>query len=87
MRLVQNWPDETTHRLLTERSRIDGVAVTVLGEEHSEFGRILFTEDLDGMAPYLDPTQPLSRELTWAGTSPRAQKGNQVLPPISRPCD
>ena len=28
---------------------------------HSEFGRIVFTKDLDGIGPYLDPAKPLSR--------------------------
>ena len=29
---------------------------------HSEFGRIVFTKHLLGIAPYLDPAKPISRE-------------------------
>ena len=29
---------------------------------HSESGRILPTEDIDGRGPYLDPHQPIPRE-------------------------
>ena len=29
---------------------------------HSEFGRIVFTKNLDGMYPYLDPAKPISRK-------------------------
>ena len=28
---------------------------------HSKYGRIVFTKDLDGLPPYLDPAKPLSR--------------------------
>jgi hypothetical protein len=33
-----------------------------IDEMHSEFGRILPTRNLDGMGPYLDPLQPISRD-------------------------
>ena len=29
---------------------------------HYEFGRIVFTNDLDGIGPYLDPAKPISRK-------------------------
>ena len=29
---------------------------------HSEFGEIVFTKDLDGMGPFLDPAKPISRD-------------------------
>ncbi|MCH8807147.1 MAG: hypothetical protein IH986_13815, partial [Planctomycetes bacterium] len=60
--LAEKWPDETTRKLLADRARIDGAAVSLLGGQQSEFGRILFTKDLDGIFPYLDPTDPISRE-------------------------
>lgn len=60
--LAEKWPDETTRELLTERARPDGVAASVFGGQHSEFGRIVLTRDLDGVGPYLDPRQPISRE-------------------------
>lgn len=28
---------------------------------HSEFGRIVFTRDYDGIRPYLDPSEPITR--------------------------
>ena len=39
-----------------------GVGGVVLGKMHSEFGRIVLTKDCDGIAPYLDITNPISRE-------------------------
>ena len=29
---------------------------------HSEFGRILLTQDLDGIGPYLNPLEPVPRQ-------------------------
>ena len=60
--LDENWPDEATQKLFEERAGVDGAAASALGKLHSEFGRIVFTRDLDGLHPYLDPTQPISRE-------------------------
>jgi hypothetical protein len=66
--LAENWPDETTRALLMERAvededmQVRGSACSALGELHSEFGRILLTRDLDGLAPYCDPLEPLSRK-------------------------
>jgi hypothetical protein len=60
--LAEKWPDETTRQVLTERAGMDRVAASLVGGWHSEFGRIVFTRDLDGVAPYLDPGKPLSRE-------------------------
>ena len=60
--LVENWPDEITRKLLDERAGFEGIAASVLGGWHSEFGRIVFTRDLDGIAPYLDPAKPITRD-------------------------
>jgi len=60
--LADKWPDETTRKLLEERAGVDGVAASIVGGWHSKFGRIVFTSDLDGMAPYLDPAKPISRK-------------------------
>ncbi len=60
--LAKNWPDETTRKLLAERAGVDGAVASALGGLHSEFGRIVLTRDLNGVAPYLDPAEPISRE-------------------------
>ncbi len=61
--LAEKWPDEeATRKLLAERVGIDGAAASLHGGQHSRFGRIVFTEDLDGVGPYLDPAKPISRE-------------------------
>ena len=65
---VETWPDDTTRGLLTQRAvedpdgEIRGLACSALGKMHSEFGRILPTRDLDGVAPYLDPLEPIPRD-------------------------
>ena len=59
--MAEKWPDEPTRKLLAERARVDGVACSVLGKMHSEFGQIVFTSDLDGYGPYLDPAKPIPR--------------------------
>ena len=38
------------------------VAWTALCNLHSEFGRILPTQDLDDVGPYLDPLEPVSKD-------------------------
>ena len=58
--LADKWPDDTTRKLLKERAGIDGIAASLLGGWHSEFGRIVFAKDLDGFAPFLDPAEPIS---------------------------
>jgi hypothetical protein len=66
--LARKWPDQTTRDLLAKRAGQDsdngtrGVACWTLGKMHSEFGRILPTRDLNGMEPYLDPLEPISRK-------------------------
>ncbi len=60
--LVEKWPDDATRKLLEERVGVDGAAASVLGGQHSEFGRIVLTRDLDGFDPCLDPAEPISRE-------------------------
>ena len=60
--LAEKWPDETTRKLLAERTEQDHVAASHLGGMHSEFGRIVFTKDVDGYDPYLDPAKPISRD-------------------------
>jgi hypothetical protein len=66
--LADKWQDESTRELprarAVEAPDADnrGVACSVLGGMHSRFGRIVGTEDLDGIGPFLDHLQPLSRE-------------------------
>ncbi|MBN2296717.1 MAG: HEAT repeat domain-containing protein [Pirellulales bacterium] len=60
--LADKWPDATTQKLIEKRASVDGTAASVLGKMHSQFGRIVFTIYLDGVDPYLDLTQPISRE-------------------------
>jgi len=60
--LAEEWPDKRTHRVLRERAGVDGVAASAVGRQHSEFGRIIFSGDLDGRSPHLDPASPISRE-------------------------
>ena len=59
--LAAKWPDETTRKLLKELAGVDGCAASILGDRHSRFGQILFTRNLRGFTPYLDPTKPISR--------------------------
>ena len=60
--LAEKWPGETTRKLLQECAVVEGAAASLLGGGHSEFGRIVFTIDIDGVRPYLDPAEPISRE-------------------------
>lgn len=60
--LADKWPDDITRKLLAERAGVEGFAASLLGGWHSRFGRILFTRDLDGVNPYLDPAKPVSRD-------------------------
>ena len=60
--LAEKWPDETTRTLLAERAGVDGFAASFVGGRHSEFGRIVFTKDIDGRFPYINPRQPVSRD-------------------------
>lgn len=59
--LTEKWPDEETLNLLSQRARVDGVAASRYGGSHSRFGLLLFTTDLDGLGPYLDPADPVPR--------------------------
>ena len=67
--LAEKWPDEITRKLLAERA-VDasftrdqrGMVCVALGKMHSDFGRIVFTKDLDGVAPFLDPDKPISKD-------------------------
>jgi hypothetical protein len=66
--LVNTWQDQATRDLLVQRAFQDadidprGAAFSALGRMHSEFGRILPTRDIDGLAPYLDPLEPIPRQ-------------------------
>ena len=65
--LAEKWPDQTTRDLLAQRAVQDsnaearGSACSALGKMHSKFGRILTTQDLDGVGPYLDSLEPIPR--------------------------
>jgi len=60
--LANGWPGEVTDPFFVERARVDGFAASRIAGRHSEFGRIVFTRDLDGINPYLDPTLPIPQE-------------------------
>jgi energy-coupling factor transporter ATP-binding protein EcfA2 len=60
--LVDEWPDEKTRKILIERAFKDGNAASLFGKQDSQFGEIVFTNDLDGVEPYLDPAKPIPRE-------------------------
>jgi hypothetical protein len=66
--MASKWPDEATRNLLADRAIEDadefsrGYAASLVVKSHSEFGRRLYTRDLDGVGPYLDPRSPLARE-------------------------
>jgi energy-coupling factor transporter ATP-binding protein EcfA2 len=60
--VANGWPSEATDALLMERSRVDGFAASRIAGRHSEFGKIVFTRDLDGIAPYIDPAVPISED-------------------------
>jgi GTPase SAR1 family protein len=66
--LAEKWPDQTTRDLLAQRAlevpdmSERGAACSALSKMHSGFGRILPTRDLDGIAPYLDPLEPIPRK-------------------------
>jgi energy-coupling factor transporter ATP-binding protein EcfA2 len=59
--LANKWPKEA-HDLLVKRAAEDGVAASIYAGKHSWFGKILFTRDLDGVSPYLNSVNPISRE-------------------------
>lgn len=60
--LVKIWPDGDTHRLLSKCAFLVDFAAYRLGKEHSCFGEVVFTQNLDGVSPYLDPRQPIPRD-------------------------
>lgn len=66
--LASTWPDTATDQLLRQRviddadGQVRGSAASCLGRAHSHFGAILFTRDLDGVLPYLDPRDPVTEE-------------------------
>ena len=59
--LVEYWPDNTTNVLCQTQSNIDGYAASLWAGEHSNFGRIIFTQLLNELPIYLDPRQPIPR--------------------------
>jgi energy-coupling factor transporter ATP-binding protein EcfA2 len=60
--LASKWPDERTENYVANQAATSGFATSRLAAGHSEFGRVLFTRDADGLFPYLDPTQAMSRD-------------------------
>lgn len=66
--LARLWPEQSTKELLVRRSvkakiiTERAVASYLLGKMHSKFALIVFTRDLDGVRPYLDPLEPISFE-------------------------
>ena len=60
--LADKWPSENTNKLLEESVHSSGFATAQVGGRHSQFGRIVFTRDLDGFAPYISPSESLARK-------------------------
>ena len=60
--LAKTWPDQKTRDLLHARAPEDGFITSLLGKQFSEFGKIIFTKDLDGISPWLDPTKPIPQD-------------------------
>ncbi len=60
--LIQYWPDDETWQLFTTRISIDGFVATWHAEKHSNFGRIIFTRDLNGISPHLSPSIPIPQQ-------------------------
>ena len=60
--LAGKWPDEITRKLLADCAVVDGVAASVLGGQHSEFGRRVFRENAGDWGRFLDPRKPISRQ-------------------------
>jgi hypothetical protein len=64
--LAENWPDEATQGFLRERAVEDpdqssrGRAAVLAARGESEFARRIYTRDLDGAEPYLDPREPVA---------------------------
>lgn len=57
--LVAKWPGEPTRELLTLRARLDGVAASVFGRQHSKFGQRVFWEYAGGFGNYHVPQKPV----------------------------
>jgi hypothetical protein len=66
--LVERWADDETIKMLRNRMieapepNDRGVACSGLSGMHSQLGKIVFTRDLDGTSPYLDPLEPITRD-------------------------
>jgi len=57
--LSEKWLDEKTRNLMRLRAHIDGHAASLLSGTSRSFGRLLFSRDLDGLPPYLNPREPI----------------------------
>jgi hypothetical protein len=57
--LKATWPDETSQKLLASCASVVGYAACEVAGQHSAFGALLFSSDLDGLAPFLDPLRPV----------------------------
>jgi hypothetical protein len=64
--LTQIWSDDRTQQLITEASAVDGAAASLRAAAHSRFGEIMFTENCDGRAPYLNPKEPIPSSYSQA---------------------
>lgn len=65
--LATKWVNDTTRGFLAQQivrfsnEMFRSEACVVFANMHSRFGHILFTRDLDGVTPYLDPLKPVSQ--------------------------
>lgn len=66
--MSKSWPDDATRALLSQsaagdaEAEVRGKAASLLGAMHSHMGHRLYTQQLDGTGPYLDPRSPLARD-------------------------
>ncbi len=56
--LSQNWLDNDCIKLLSKQSMVDGAAASVLGGLHSEFGEVLFIDDMYEFE-FVNPREPV----------------------------
>jgi hypothetical protein len=87
--LAEKLPDQTTRDLLAQRAVEApdawerGVACSVLGTMHSEFGRILTTRDLDDFGPYLDPLKSIPRAHIEKAAAKAAIRPEDIAPQVA----
>ncbi|MGR0481609.1 MAG: NACHT domain-containing protein [Candidatus Electronema sp. V4] len=59
--LAIHYPDETTHNLLRNSSPVNGIAASIYGKKHSQFGDFVF-RDFPNAENFFNPRQPIPAE-------------------------